>query len=253
MSRVRVETKGPVKTVTLCRPEKRNAMDAEMLDALLEVFTSTPGDNDRVIVLRGEGPSFCAGVDLAERLKKPSTGNQSPVEKVFHAIEMNKLPTVAVVQGAAIAGGCEIALHCEFVVAADTARIGMSLAQIGLAPTWFLTKKLMEVAGPVVTREILMLGDPMPAPWMANHGVISRAVPEDQLDAEAQKIIDRLAANAPLSLRAMKAVIVREFAFGDGIEHVDVDELISEARGSNDAKEGITARLEKRAPVFTGT
>ena len=253
MSRVRVETNGPVKTVTLCRPEKRNAMDAEMLDALLEVFTATPGDNDRVIVLRGEGPSFCAGVDLAERLKKPSTGNQSPVEKVFHAIEINPLPTVAVVQGAAIAGGCEIALHCEFVVAADTARFGMSLAQIGLAPTWFLTKKLMEVAGPVATREILMLGDPMPAPWMANHGVICRAVPEDQLDAEAQKIIDRLAANAPLSLRAMKAVIVRELAFRDGIEHVDVDELISEARGSNDAKEGITARLEKRAPVFTGT
>jgi enoyl-CoA hydratase/carnithine racemase len=253
MSRVRVETNGPVKTVTLCRPEKRNAMDAEMLDALLEVFTATPGDNDRVIVLRGEGPSFCAGVDLAERLKKPSTGNQSPVEKVFHAIEINSLPTVAVVQGAAIAGGCEIALHCEFVVAADTARFGMSLAQIGLAPTWFLTKKLMEVAGPVATREILMLGDPMPAPWMANHGVICRAVPEDQLDAEAQKIIDRLAANAPLSLRAMKAVIVRELAFRDGIEHVDVDALVSEARGSNDAKEGITARLEKRAPVFTGT
>ncbi len=105
MSRVRVETNGPVKTVTLCRPEKRNAMDAEMLDALLEVFTATPDDNDRVIVVRGEGPSFCAGVDLAERLRKPSTGDESPVEKVFHAIEMNPLPTVAVVQGAAIAGG----------------------------------------------------------------------------------------------------------------------------------------------------
>ena len=253
MSRVRVDTKGPVKTVTLCRPEKRNAMDAEMLEALLEVFTATPDENDRVIVVRGEGPSFCAGVDLAERLRKPSTGDESPVEKVFHAIEMNPLPTVAVVQGAAIAGGCEIALHCEFVVAADTARFGMSLAQIGLAPTWFLTKKLMEVAGPVATREILMLGDPMPATWMADHGVICRAVPEDQLDAEAQKIIDRLAANAPLSLRAMKAVIVRELAFRDGIEHRDVDALVSAARGSNDAKEGIAARLEKRAPVFTGT
>ncbi len=253
MSRVRVETKGPVKTVTLCRPEKRNAMDSEMLDALYDVFTAKPDANDRVIVVRGEGPSFCAGIDLAERQRKPSTGNESPVERVFHAIEMNPLPTVAVVQGAAIAGGCELALHCEFVVAAETARFGMSLAQIGLAPTWFLAKKLMEVAGPVGTREILMLGDPKPATWMAERGIICRAVPEAQLEAEAQKIVDRLAANAPLSLRAIKALIVRELAFRDGIEHRDIDAMVSAARGSNDAKEGIAARLEKRAPVFSGT
>jgi enoyl-CoA hydratase/carnithine racemase len=93
----------------------------------------------------------------------------------------------------------------------------------------------------------------MPAPWMADRGIICRAVPEDQLDAEAQKIIDRLSANAPLSLRAMKALIVRELAFRDGIEHEDIDALVRAARGSNDAKEGIAARLEKRAPVFTGT
>lgn len=253
MSRVRVEIDGSVKTVILNRPEKRNAMDAAMLDALYDVFTATPDENDRVIVVRGEGPSFCAGIDLAERQRNPSTGSESPVERVFHAMEMNPLPIVAIVQGAAIAGGCEMALHCEFVVAAETARFGMSLAQIGLAPTWFLTKKLMEVAGPVGTREILLLGEPMPARWMADHGVICRAVPENQLNAEAQKIIDRLATNAPLSLRAMKALIVRELAFRDGIAHVDIDTMVGATRGSNDAKEGIAARLEKRPPVFTGS
>ena len=119
--------------------------------------------------------------------------------------------------------------------------------------TWFLTKKLMEVAGPVGTREILLLGEPMPARWMADHGVICRAVPENQLNAEAQKIIDRLATNAPLSLRAMKALIVRELAFRDGIAHADIDTMVGATRGSNDAKEGIAARLEKRPPVFTGS
>ena len=253
MSRVRVEIDGPVKTVILNRPEKRNAMDAVMLDALYDVFTATPDENDRVIVVRGEGPSFCAGIDLAERQRNPSTGSESPVERVFHAMEMNPLPIVAIVQGAAIAGGCEMALHCEFVVAAETARFGMSLAQIGLAPTWFLTKKLMEVAGPVATREILLLGEPMSARWMADHGVICRVVPENQLNAEAQKIIERLATNAPLSLRAMKALIVRELAFRDGIAHADIDTMVGATRGSNDAKEGIAARLEKRPPVFTGS
>jgi enoyl-CoA hydratase/carnithine racemase len=248
-----VEQDGPVRTVTLTRPEKRNALDTEMLDALYATFTETPAPADRVIVLRAEGSVFCAGIDLAERLRKPNTEGASPVERVFHAMEMNPLPIVAVVQGAAIAGGCELALHCEFVVAAETARFGMSLAQIGLAPTWFLAKKLMEVAGPVGTREILLLGDPMPARWMLENGVISRVAPAEELDAEAAKIVDRLAANAPLSLKAMKALIVRELAFRDGIAHDDIDALVQAARNSDDAKEGIASRLEKRPPNFTGT
>ena len=145
-----------------------------------------------------------------------------------------------------------MALHSEFVVAAETAKFGMSLAQIGLAPSWFLTKKLLEVAGPVNTREILLLGDPMPSCWMLDKGIISRVAPDAQLEQEAGKIIQRLAINAPLSLKAMKALIIRELAFRDGIAHEDVDELVAGARGSQDAKEGIAARLEKRNPKFLG-
>jgi enoyl-CoA hydratase/carnithine racemase len=168
-------------------------------------------------------------------------------------MEMNPLPIVSVVQGAAIAGGCEMALHSEFVVAADTAKFGMSLAQIGLAPNWFLTKKLLEVAGPVNTREILLLGNPMSAQWMYEKGAISRVVSTNEMEAEVNKIITRLSKNAPLSLRAMKALIIRELAFRDNIEHSDVDALVVKARSSEDAKEGIRARLEKRDPVFNGT
>ena len=128
-------------------------------------------------------------------------------------MEVNPLPIVSIVQGAAIAGGCEMALHSEFVVAAETAKFGMSLAQIGLAPSWFLTKKLLEVAGPVNTREILLLGDPKPSSWMLDKGIISRVAPDAQLEQVAGKIIQRLAINAPLSLKAMKALIIRELAF----------------------------------------
>lgn len=247
-----VERAGPVRTVTLSRPEKRNALTAAMLDELVAAFAEQPESNDRVVVIRAEGPVFCAGLDLRERLANPVPVDESPVERVFHAVEHYPLPVVAIVQGDAIAGGCELALHCDFVVASDTARFGMSLAQLGIAPTWFLAKKLMEVAGPTATREILLLGDPVPATRMFELNLIARLASSKDLDAAARTIVDRLAANAPLSLRAIKALLVRQMAFRDPIQHADVDALVAQARASKDAEEGTRARIEKRAPKFTG-
>jgi enoyl-CoA hydratase/carnithine racemase len=249
---IRVEQSGPVRTVVLTRADKRNAMNAEMLDALLEAFRAAPAASDRVTVVRAEGPVFCSGIDMRERLEVPAKAGESPIEVVLHAIETYPLPVVGVVQGDAIAGGNELALHCDFVVASTAARFGMSLAQIGLAPTWFLTKKLMEVAGPVWAREMLLLGDPLPGARMHELGLIARAVPPEELEAAAAKIIDRLAANAPLSLRAMKAMMVRQMAFRDGIDHTAATALVETARKSADSREGMQARLEKRKAAFRG-
>jgi enoyl-CoA hydratase/carnithine racemase len=174
------------------------------------------------------------------------------VEDLFAAVEAWPLPVVAVVQGDAIAGGNELALHCDLVVASTKANFGMSLAQIGLAPTWFLAKKLLEVAGPVVSREILMLGDPVPASRLHELGVISRVVAAHRLQGEASLLINRLASNAPLSLKAIKAVINREMAFRDTIEHGDIDEMVADARNSEDAKFGIAARLAGENVTFNG-
>ena len=171
---------------------------------------------------------------------------------MLRAIELCPLPVVAVVQGDAIAGGNELALHCDLVVASQKARFGMSLAQVGLAPNWFLAKKLMEVLGPVTTREMLLLGDPLPSTKLYALGLIARCVPADQLEAEATKVIDRLAANAPLSLKAMKALTVRQLEFRDAIKHDDVDALVRAAMQSQDAQEGMKARLEKRTAKFQG-
>jgi enoyl-CoA hydratase/carnithine racemase len=252
MSKVLVESKGAVRTITLNRPEKRNALDGEMLDLLAGAFAVTPPPAERVTVVRATGPVFCAGLDLRERLGGGTSGAASPIEEMLHRIELYPLPVLAVVQGDAIAGGNELALHCDLVIASSAARFGMSLAQIGLAPSWFLAKKLLEVCGPVAAREILFLGDPLPAERMHALGAIFRVVPPDRIEQEAGAIVERLAANAPLSLRAMKALLVREMAFRDGIAHEDVDRLIAAARTSQDAREGIAARLEKRAPVFRG-
>ncbi len=242
-----------MRTVTLNRAEKRNAMDAQMLEELADAFAEPPPPAERVSVIRANGPVFCAGLDLKERGEGGPMRGASPIEHVLHAIEQYPLPVVAVVQGDAIAGGNELALHCDLVVASTAARFGMSLAQIGLAPTWFLAKKLLEVGGPVAAREILLLGDPIPAERMHALGLIARVAPPEGLEAAATAVIDRLAANAPLSLRAMKALLVREMAFRDAIPHADVDALVDAARTSADAREGMAARLEKRAAKFEGS
>ena len=188
-----MERDGPVRTVTLTRSEKRNALDSAMLDALLQAFTEQPEQADRVIVLRAEGPVFCAGMDLAERLAKPVTKGASPIEVVLEAIEHHPLPVVGVVQGDAIAGGNELALHCDFVVAGANARFGMSLAQIGLAPTWFLAKKLIEVAGPVASREmsfdVSLVTDLAAASAMGPAAVNSSAPTFSQPGASASPLI----------------------------------------------------------------
>jgi enoyl-CoA hydratase/carnithine racemase len=252
MDKLIIETDGPVRTIWMNRPEKRNALDSDMRRVMTDTLRAPVATENRVVVIRGKGGGFCSGLDMAERRQSMRSGEASGIEALLRAIELCPLPVVAVVQGDAIAGGNELALHCDLVIASDKARFGMSLAQIGLAPNWFLAKKLMEVLGPVVTREMLLLGDPLPAPRLHAVGLIARCVPADRLEAEAQAVIDRLAANAPLSLRAMKATTVRQLAFRDAIPHEDIDALIQAALKSQDAQEGMKARLEKRLPRFTG-
>ncbi len=244
---VETEIVGPLRTVLLNRQEKRNALNGEMLSLLEEAFSHPPGPEERLTVIRAAGPVFCAGLDLSDH-----TVTTNPIELMLHKIETYPLPVVAIVQGDAIAGGNELALHCDLVIASSAARFGMSLAQIGLVPSWFLIKKLLEVAGPVITRRILLLGDPLPARTFFELGLISHIAEPDDLETAAAAVIDRLSANAPLSLRAMKALIVREMTFRDGIAHDDLDRFVELVNNSADAKEGMAARLARRPARFEG-
>jgi enoyl-CoA hydratase/carnithine racemase len=233
MSKVIVERHGPVRAVTINRPEKRNALDVETIALLREAFEMKPTPEERVIVVRGNGPAFCAGLDLSGGLQA-----ESGIQPMLRALELSPLPAVGIVHGDAIAGGNELALHCDIVVASTAARFGMSVVQIGIAPNWFLIKKIVEVAGPVAAKEILLLGDPLPAKRMYDLDLIA--------------VIDRLAANAPLALRALKATIVRQLEAVDLVPHQDIDALIDAARNSEDVKEGIAARFAKRPANFRG-
>lgn len=250
MKKVDWKIYGAVRHVTLNRPEKRNALDGEMMEQLEAIFKTPPAPTERVAVIRGAGPVFCAGLDMAWRAKNAQ--GESGIEHMLHAVEVYPLPVVAIVHGDAIAGGNELALHCDLVVASKAARFGMSLAQVGLAPSWFLAKKILEVAGPVITKKILLLGDPLPAAEFHALGLISHLAEHAELEAVADKVIQRLADNAPLSLAAMKALVNREMQFRDNIAHEDIDLIVDKARTSQDAQEGMRARLEKRRAAFRG-
>lgn len=250
MAKIDWKVEGAVRTVLLNRPEKRNALDGDMMEQLKAAFTKPPADTERVAVIRAAGPVFCAGLDMAWRAKNAK--GESGIERMLHAVETYPLPVVGIVNGDAIAGGNELALHCDLVVASNTARFGMSLAQVGLAPSWFLAKKLLEVGGPALTRKILLLGDPLPAQRFYDLGLISHLAAPEDLEATASAVIQRLADNAPLSLKAMKALINREMQFRDAIQHEDIDVIIEAARSSQDAQEGMKARLERRKATFRG-
>lgn len=252
MDHIKITKDGPVRTIVLARPEKRNAINAGMLETLCALFSEAPEPADRVVVLRSEGHVFSAGLDLNERLQAVGKPGDSPILPLLHAVETYPLPVVAVVQGDAIAGGNELALHCDFVVASTAARFGMPLARIGRAPSWLLAKKLLESTGPVTTREMLFLAEPIPAARMYEVGAIGRLVAPDELDAAAAAVVEQIVGNAPLALRAIKALLGRAMTFRDDIEHADIDEIVKAARNSNDSREGIKARLEKRMPVFKG-
>jgi enoyl-CoA hydratase/carnithine racemase len=235
-----------IRTITINRPDKRNAISRAMFEELQSLFDASPPQTERLTLLRSEGHVFCSGIDLNERL----VHGAPPLAEVCESIAAYPLPVVARMQGDAIAGGAFLALFCDFVIAARDARFWVSLVQIGLAPPWVLTRRLAELASPALARELVLLGDPLPASRLAEADVITAAVEPDQLDAEVDRVVSRLSQNAPLSLRAIKATLAAK-AYAE-LPYDEVEAMIIRARDSEDGREGVKARLERRMPQYAG-
>ncbi len=255
MSEILCAVHNGIATVTLNRPEKRNALNTIVLDGLTRTFTQLETDPTvRVIVIRGEGKAFCSGLDLRE-LSARQQGNADPesgVITVFQQIERSRHPTIAMVQGDALAGGCELALHCDLRVVSEAARFGMPLARLGLVLPFILSQKLIEIVGPAFTKQILFTGHPLDAKRAYEIGMVHQLVPANELASATMTLARTIADNAPLSLAGMKQVILRTISLRETIPNDDLHEIVSRARKSADAKEGVLAMLEKRKPTFRG-
>jgi enoyl-CoA hydratase/carnithine racemase len=243
-----------VATVTLNRPDKRNAMNTALLQGLAACVEDLDRRADvRVVVMRGAGPAFCAGMDLREMGERRGAADpESGVTRVLQRVESSRHPTIAMVHGDAIAGGCELALHCDLRIAAESARLGMPLARIGLIVPFPLLQKLVEIIGPAGTRELLFTGRPVDARRALAMGMVHRVVPASDVETATYALARDVAGNAPLSLSGIKASLLRAVALRERIDHADLDELALRAHRSADAAEGRRAMLEKRAPVFRG-
>jgi enoyl-CoA hydratase/carnithine racemase len=244
-----------VATVTLNRPDKRNAMNAGMLGGLRAAFDALERRRDvRVVVVRGAGSAFCAGMDLKEmEAQRGALGDPDQgVVAVLQRVEASRHPTIALVHGDAIAGGCELALHCDLRVAADGARFGMPLARIGLVVPFPLAQKLVEIIGPAATRQLLFTGRLLDAARAKELGMGHDVVPPAEVEKATYALARTIAANAPLSLAGMKATIQRAVSARAEVPHADLDALAQAARQSADASEGRRAMLEKRTPNFRG-
>jgi enoyl-CoA hydratase/carnithine racemase len=244
-----------VATVTLNRPDKRNALDRALVQGLTAAFADLERNDDvRVVVVRGEGKAFCSGMDLDE-MKRRQVEEKDPeslVVDVLHRIEQCRHPTIAMINGDAFAGGCELALHCDLRIAADGARFAMPLARIGLVVPFTLGQKLVEVIGPANTREILLTARPVSAARAREMGLVHQVVPLGELEKTVADLAAAMTGLAPLALAGMKRTILRAISTRESIPHADLDDLAKRARKSEDAREGVRAMLEKRRPRFTG-
>ncbi len=189
---VLVTAENGIATVTLNRPDKRNAMNAALLVALGAAFDALDADPDvRVVVVRGAGPAFCSGMDLSEMEQRQgeAADPERGVVRVLQRVERSRHPTIAMIHGDALAGGCELALHCDLRVAAEVARLGMPLARIGLVVPFPLGQKLVEILGPAQARELLFTGRPIDARRAYEIGMVHQVVPQAQVEG-ARKSAD---------------------------------------------------------------
>jgi enoyl-CoA hydratase/carnithine racemase len=242
-------------TITLNRPDKRNALNGEMIAKLRTALARVATNADvRVVILRANGPAFCAGLDLSEMAAQREAGEADlgGLEVVLHDLEEVPQPTIAAVQGDAVAGGCELALHCDIRVAADDARFSMPLARIGLAVPVTLTWKLVDTIGAAKTSELLFTGEAVGAETAAHLGLANRVVPADELDSATGSLARQIVANAPLSVRAMKAFVKRAVQFRKATPREDLEAMHRRIRQSGDLQEGLAARRERRPPRFKG-
>ena len=253
-----IEHRGPVSWVYLNRPKALNAISYECMRELHATWlTLRDREATRVIVVSGKGRGFCAGADLTDAPSASELpGPQAPflqagaqMEEVLLA--MSK-PVIAAVNGVCCGGGLELAMMCDFMIAAESARIGDAHANFGALPGGGATLRLPRIVGVNWARYLMYTGDLFPAAEMAAIGLVTRVVKDELLESEVQALAEKIATKSPLSLRRMKMLIGAAFDMPADLA-MKMEKLVAaEHMRSHDAVEGGKAFKEKRKPEFLG-
>ena len=264
MSVVIVEKADHVLTVTLNRPEKRNAVNSEVMCRLYDAWVELDRDDDlRAAILTGRGDTFCAGMDLAEigklRTGKPDSEYMERVMKepavVYGAWLKTYRPTKPVIlaaEGFARAGGTEILQGTDIRVAGESAMFGVTEVQRGLFPMAGSAVRLRRQIPYAIAAEMLLCGEDLPARRAFELGLVNHVVPDGQALGKAQEIAARIAANGPLAVRGILATLRATETLSEEDAFAIEQQHGMKVMTSKDAAEGPRAFLEKRAPIFRG-
>ena len=247
-----------IATITLNRPEKRNAVSYELMDDLALALKRAAASGAQVLIITGAGKAFCAGMDLEDlkaligRSAQDSIRDSEAMARLFRSVYDFPRPTIAAVNGAAIAGGAGIATLCDFTLASEESSFGYTEVRIGFVPAIVSTFLIRQI-GEKQARDLLLTGRIITPQDALRFGLINEVVPPAGLMERALHLAAELMANSPASLRATKALLS-----GYVKEQLDKDvcEAIAENAGirqTADFREGVTAFLEKRRPRWQNT
>jgi len=248
-------TPSGVVTVTLNRPEKKNAMNRAMFDELLATFREIDQSTaDRVVVITGAGEAFCSGADLSDRGSdtRHSLARLHWVADVALALHRIPKPIIAKVNGVAVGAGLNLALGCDLIVASESARFSEIFARRGLTIDFGGSWLLPRLIGLHRAKELAFFADIISAKEAADLGLVNRVVAPSQLDAFVSDWAERLAAGPPLALAMTKRLLTNSFAMSmdEALEAEGMAQTVNS--GTEDAPEAIRAFLEKREPRFKG-
>lgn len=252
--RIVLEEREGVAVITLDRPDMRNAMSTAMWRELETVCRglAARGDGVGAVVLRGEGPSFCAGMDLYEmhRLSLDEVEESfKAMDRAIRALEELPVPTIGLLRGVAAGGGCQLLLGCDIRVAARTARLGMPVARLGITVGPDFAQRLMRLIGVSRTRDMLFTGRLVRATEACRWGLINYVVHDNDVEERGFTIAQRIASHSPASNRWSK-VMTEPGAPGSGPANGVPAEPHRYAADPEDFREGLQAWVERREPVF---
>ena len=246
-----------VATVTLNRPDKRNAISYELIDDLLAAFDEVSKSTARVLIMTGSGKAFCSGMDLDNlkaltgRTPEQNVGDSETMARLFRSLYDFPKPTIAAVNGSAIAGGCGLATLCDFTLTVPEAKFGYTEVRIGFVPAIVSTFLLRQI-GEKHARDLLLTGRIINADDAYRVGLINEIVAPDKLMERTRELAAQLMENSPASLVSTKRLLS---------DHArrELDAQIQAAvrenaaiRGTHDFHEGVTSFLEKRKPQWSG-